>query len=167
MLYNAVKSGITFISSHTCLDKAQNGVNTCLANKIGIKNTYISSLDEFLNIGQIQAQTSTEFALKVKTALECRVAFNETHKLIKKVAFCSGAGGDLIALAAKEGADALLTGEAKHHEFLLAQDLGVCLIAAGHFETENIILEYLYNEFKNKFSEAEAEIYSENPIQYI
>ncbi len=166
-LYNAVASGITFISSHTCLDKAKNGVNTCLAEVMGIKNTYVSQLDEFLNIGEIKPLNVNAFAALVKKTLNCSVSFNNAGKLIKKVAFCSGAGGDLVEAAATEGADALLTGEAKHHEFLLAQDLGISLICAGHYETENIVLEYLCKEIKDKFNDLEVEIYSPKVIEYI
>ncbi len=166
-LYNAVTSGITFISSHTCLDKAKNGVNTCLANAVGIKNTYVSELDEFLNIGEIKPLDVNGFAALVKKTLNCSVSFNNAGKRIEKVAFCSGTGGDLVETAATEGADAFLTGEAKHHEFLLAQDLGISLICAGHYETENIVLNYLYKELKEKFNNLEVEIYSPKIIEYI
>ncbi len=167
VLYNAVKSGITFISTHTCLDKAENGVNTCLAGAVGIKNTYISPLDEFLNIGFVECMSAGDFAECVKNKLDCTVSFNNIEKTVKKVAFCSGSGGDLVALAAAENADVLLTGEARHHEFLLARDLGIVLMCAGHFETENIVLEYLYDEIVNEFPELSVEIYSHNPIKYI
>ena len=52
LLYKAVSSGITFISCHTNLDIANDGVNDCLANVVGIKNIS-SSEDEFLKIGEI------------------------------------------------------------------------------------------------------------------
>ena len=44
LLYKAVSSGISFISSHTCLDIAKDGVNDCLANLVGIKN--VKSIEE-------------------------------------------------------------------------------------------------------------------------
>ena len=38
------------------------------------------------------------------------------------------------------GADALLTGECKYHEFLEAAHRGITLVAAGHFATEQVVL---------------------------
>ncbi len=166
-LYNAVKSGMTFISSHTCLDKADCGVNTVLAEKTGIKNLYQSDADEFLKIGEIELQTAEQFAANVKNALGGTVSFTNPEKLIKKVAVCSGSGGDLVFAAAQEGADALLTGEAKHHELLASNDLGVSLIVSGHYETENIICGKLMALLTEKFSELKIEVFEKNPAKYI
>ena len=131
LVYTAVKSGITFISSHTCLDKAEGGVNTCLANKVGIKNLKTSENDGFLKYGETKPCTVEEFAQIIKSALGGTVSFTDAGKTIKKVALCSGSGGDLVAEAKNIGADAFLTGEAKHHEFLEAKAIGITLIAAG------------------------------------
>ncbi len=166
-LYNAVKSGVTFISSHTCLDKADNGVNSTLAEKTGIEKLYQSEVDEFLKIGEIKEQTTREFAESVKNALGGGVAYTNPEKLIKKVAVCSGSGGDLIFAALQAGVDALLTGEAKHHEYLASCDLGISLITAGHFETENIICEKLKALLSEGFSNLKIEIYEKNPVNYI
>lgn len=166
-VYNAVKSGITFISSHTCLDKACGGVNDCLASALDIKNISNSPIDEFLKIGEIEEINTDDFANRIKNALGGKVSYTDNGKLIKKVALCSGSGGDLIIAAAQEGADALVTGEAKHHEMLASNELGVALFAAGHYETENIVLEYLKKQLEGEFSTLEVEIYSPSLIKYI
>ena len=44
LVYKAVASGMSFIASHTCLDKAEGGVNHCLADRVGVKNLKISSI---------------------------------------------------------------------------------------------------------------------------
>ena len=167
VLYNAVKSGLTFISSHTCLDKASGGVNDCLAEATGIKNLRVSDIDEFLEIGEIEPCNADEFAGRVKSALGGKVTYTDNGRIIKTVALCSGSGGDLVSVAAMEGADALLTGEAKHHEYLESKAQGIALFSAGHYETENIICEKLRNLLNNKFSELEVEIYSESPVKNI
>ena len=151
IVYKAVASGMSFIASHTCLDKADGGVNHCLANTVGIKNLKTSENDEFVKFGEIEPCTAEEFAKKIKFALGGAVSFTDAGKNIKTVAMCSGAGGDLVAEAKNVGADAFLTGEAKHHEYLLSKDLGISMFAAGHFETENIVCEYLYNSLNEKF----------------
>ena len=168
LLYKAVKSGVTFISSHTCLDKATGGVNDCLARKVGIKNVKSSEVDEFLKIGEIEPCSASEFAERIKNALGGKVAFTDNGKTIKTVAFCSGGGGDLINAAAEAGADALLTGEAKHHEYLEANRLGVALFDAGHYETEKVVCEFLRKSLDIQFDDAEVLIYDEKPpVNYI
>lgn len=167
VLYNAVKSGITFVSSHTCLDKAEGGVNDTLADAVGIKNLRASEIDEFLKIGEIEPCSVKAFAEKIKASLGGAVAYTDNGRVIKTVALCSGSGGDLVSAAALEGADALLTGEAKHHEYLLANELGVSVFSAGHYETENIICKKLKALLKDKFNELEVEIYEKSPVKYL
>lgn len=168
LVYKAVKSGVTFISSHTCLDKAIGGVNDCLAVKVGIKNVQTSETDGCLKTGEIEPCSASEFAKTIKNALGGKVAFTDNGKEIKKVAFCSGAGGDFINAAADLGADALLTGEAKHHEYLEANRLGIALFDAGHYETEVVVCEFLRKSLDLQFDSAEVLIYDEKPpVKYI
>ena len=169
IVYKAVASGMSFIASHTCLDKAEGGVNHCLAKVVGIKNLKTSETEEFLKFGEIEPCTAEEFAKKIKSALGGAVSFTDAGRIIKTVALCSGSGGDLVAEAKSNGADAFLTGEAKHHEYLLSNDLGISMFVAGHFETENIVCEYLYKSLKEKFGdEIEIKISDlKNAINYI
>ena len=150
-VYEAVTSGMSFIASHTCLDKAVGGVNTCLAESVGIKNV-VDTDDSFLKLGEINSMSADEFALHLKKTLGGKVSYTDSGKAISKVAFCSGSGGDLAGLSSALGADALLTGEAKHHELLLSDDIGISLFAAGHFETENIVCEKLRSVLEEKLS---------------
>ena len=145
LLYKAISSGITFISAHTNLDKAFGGVNSQLALKVGIRDFYVSEYDEFLNIGTLDTALSpSEFAALLKEKLGGSVRYNDDGGTVKKIAFCSGAGGEYASLAAKCGCDALLTGDASHHHFLDAKEAGISLFAAGHYETENPVTEFLY-----------------------
>lgn len=151
LLYKAVSSRISFISSHTCLDIAKDGVNDCLANAVGLKN--ITSIEEepFLKFGEIEEKTEAEFVSLLKEKLSCNVLYNSTGKKIKKVAFCSGSGGDLWGLSKEKGADALLTGEAKYHEFLDASFNNITIFACGHFETEIVVIDTLKEKLEKEF----------------
>ena len=80
------------------------------------------------------------------------VSFTDAGKTIKTVALCSGGGGDLVAAAKNIGADAFLTGEAKHHEYLYSNDSGISMFVAGHFETEILSIKPLMNKIKDKFN---------------
>ncbi len=77
-----------------------------------------------------------------------RLAFlGERDRLVRTVALCTGAGGDYLLNASHLQADLYLTGEVKHHHALLARQLGIAVIDAGHFATERpatkLFAEYL------------------------
>jgi len=169
VVYKAVASGASFIASHTCLDKAVGGVNHCLATKVGVKNLQTSLNNDFLKFGEIEPCSAEQFAKNIKSALGGAVAFTDSGKIIKTVAVCSGAGGDMVAEAKAIGADAFLTGEAKYHEYLLSADSGISLFVAGHFETENVVCEYLGKSLTAKFgNEIEIKVSDlKNPVNYI
>ncbi|HLV09074.1 MAG TPA: Nif3-like dinuclear metal center hexameric protein [Halanaerobiales bacterium] len=76
-------------------------------------------------------------------------------KMIKRVAICSGSGGDLIKTAHKNKADLYITGDVKYHQAQLAEELGLCLIDAGHFETEIQVIKLLKNYFSDRIKDAE------------
>jgi dinuclear metal center YbgI/SA1388 family protein len=165
LLYKAVTSGISFISSHTCLDIAKDGVNDCLAKTVGLKNLKSVEEDVFLKIGEIEEKTEEEFVSLLKEKLSCNVLYNSTGNNIKKVAFCSGSGGDLFALAKECGAGALLTGEAKYHEFLDASFNNITIFACGHFETEIIVIDALKEKLEKEFKN--IEFFKANQINVI
>ena len=66
--------------------------------------------------------------------------WNRKGRTIRKVAVLGGAGGDYLQSAAAAGADALVTGEAKHHEYLEAVRMGITLLDATHYATEQVVL---------------------------
>jgi dinuclear metal center YbgI/SA1388 family protein len=55
---------------------------------------------------------------------------------IERIGIVPGAGGSLAELAAREGCQAFVTGEMKHHEVLASLDRGVAVCLAGHTNTE-------------------------------
>lgn len=55
---------------------------------------------------------------------------------VERIAIVSGAGTDYLAEAAAAGAQALLTGEPVERAMASARELGLHLIAAGHYATE-------------------------------
>lgn len=55
---------------------------------------------------------------------------------IRTVGVVTGGGGGFLGEAAGAGLDALVTGEASHHAFGDAHELGLHLVLAGHYATE-------------------------------
>ena len=58
-------------------------------------------------------------------------------------------------LAKSCGADALLTGEAKYHEFLDASFNNITIFACGHFETEVVVIDTLKEKLEKEFKDVE------------
>jgi len=147
LIVSLIKKGINFFVAHTNLDKADGGVNDCLAERLGLIDvTYLGGEegDSIARIGTLPyAMSLEEFAELCKEALGISAVrySGDKSKRIKTVALCSGAGSDLYEEAVANGADAFVTGEVKHHHALYGKEAGLSFIEAGHFETENIVLE--------------------------
>jgi dinuclear metal center YbgI/SA1388 family protein len=154
-VYKLIQNGISALCLHTNLDLSPSfGVNTCLADAVGVKN-YSFAEGECLLLGELDSElTNAEFAERVRDALGCDgVRFTLGEKRVKKTAICSGSGGDLAVLAARLGADALLTGEIKHHELLDAVKADIAVVDAGHFKTEDIVIEPLCKKLGERFAD--------------
>ena len=152
-----IKNDISVYSAHTNLDNADGGVNDVLADKLGLDGVRHFTDDECINangapidnIGRIGYLDSpvelADFKSLVKSILGCKCikSVGDPSESISTVALCGGAGGDGIYSAYRAGADVYVTSDIRHHEAQLAFELGINLIDAGHFETENIICETL------------------------
>jgi dinuclear metal center YbgI/SA1388 family protein len=57
---------------------------------------------------------------------------------VSRVGVLSGAGSSALEEAAGEGLDTLVTGEAPHHAYHDAMELGLNLLLAGHYATETL-----------------------------
>lgn len=98
--------------------------------------------------------SETDFIREVKNRLGCGSIRHSKllGKPIQKVAICGGAGSFLIRDAIRAGAQVLVTGDLKYHEYFDAEDQ-ILLVDAGHFETEqftsHLIQEKLSRDFPN------------------
>lgn len=152
-----IKNNISVYSAHTNFDNADGGMNDLLAEKLELNNVRRYTDDEchdaLLNptcrIGRVGMLDSPlelgDFVSFVKSVLGCRTIryVGDPAEPVRIAALCSGAGGDGIYSAYHAGADVYITSDIKHHEAQLAFELGINLIDAGHFETENIICDFM------------------------
>ncbi len=153
-VYNAVNSSVAVICAHTNLDIARGGVNDSLCDALGLRETESVMCDgaPIMRMGKIQKQDAEDFAAFCKRTLcSDNVRLSKGCVQAHKIAVCSGAGGDYITEAVKNGCDTFVTGEAKHHEYLLAGQYNINLITAGHFETERPVLYALCEKLLKAF----------------
>ena len=67
-----------------------------------------------------------------------------------------GACGSFFRAAAAGGCDALVTADVKYDQFLDARALGLTLIDAGHFPTEDVICPVLVRFLEERFCRLEV-----------
>ena len=154
--YQLARNHIAALCCHTNLDLSPVcGVNVALGSKLGLKN--IRREDVFgeecvLFSGELEEPLAGEaFAALAKAKLGAPgVKFCAGDREVKKVFFCSGAGGEYVHLAACRGADAYLTGEMKHHEELEAAASRLTVVAAGHYHTEKVFAEFLASYLRKR-----------------
>lgn len=162
--YELVASSINALCCHTPLDIADGGTNDSLAELLRINVTRAD--DPILRLGTVEPTTAQELAGKIANTLNTKVRYADAGKTIKKIAICTGAGCSLIEAAGE--IDAFITGDASHHNFLDCVQAGITLIAAGHYETEIIVVPVLVKKLQAQFPDIEIiDIKQENPIKFI
>ena len=148
ILLALAENGIAHIAAHTNFDSAPGGVNDTLMACMGVQNVRgegfvrVGDLPEGTTFGMLCAQAGRRLHAAVR-------AYGAADTPVKTLGCCSGAGGECMEEAIALGADCFITGEVKHHIALDAMDRGVCIIEAGHYETENPACEVMANALQN------------------
>ena len=162
------RNGISAINAHTNLDQAPGGVNDVLAQKLELQNVEVINpcgVDAegnpwgLLRCGEIIEQSLEEFLSHVKGQLgSAGLRYVNSGRPVRKVAVGGGscAGGMLDALDA--GCDTFITADIKYNQFWDAHDLGMNLIDAGHFHTENPVVSVIAEKIAAAFPEIEVKI---------
>lgn len=79
-------------------------------------------------------------------------------KPCRSIAVGGGACADFLAEVAAAGCDTFVTSDIKYNGFWDAQDLGLNLIDAGHFYTENPVCAYLAEKIRGQFPDLAVQI---------
>ena len=159
--YQLVCAGIGAICCHTPLDMASGGVNDVLAGLFSLTKVEAVSTESLpvpmLRVGFLPAtMRAIELAATAAEQLSAKVRWCDGGRTVETLAVCGGSGGDLVADVAALGIDALVTGDAGYHDFLDAEQLGVTLVAAGHFETESPVVPVLAKKLREQFPQIEV-----------
>lgn len=163
LLVRLIKSGISLYAAHTSFDRAEGGMNDTLAGKLGLRDVEILTGDGegLARVGRFEkALCVNELAQRVKNALNISaLKVSQTDiNAIEKAAVVGGSGGGFIEAAKNAGAQALITGEAKHNHFLDAQAQGVLLIEAGHFDTECCFTLQVFMSLQSRLNELQLNV---------
>lgn len=158
-----IERGIPCINAHTNLDLAPGGVNDTLAKVLGLDHIQVvnpvgtdGNGQEYglLRCGIVEEQSLETFLAQVKERLGCEgLRYADGGKPVHKVCVGGGACGSELMDAYKAGCDTFVTADVKYNQFWDAKDLGMSIIDAGHFYTENPVVQVLADKIQTAFPE--------------
>ena len=139
----AIKHNIAIYSAHTSLDSVFGGINTRLADKLGVADysILVPSEDGRTGLGVIgilgKPMNYFDFIEHIREILNCTYVryTRPASEMVNTVALCGGSGAEFIGVAIEKGADVYLTADCKYHEFQDA-DGQIGLIDIDHWISE-------------------------------
>ena len=156
-----IENNIACINAHTNLDCAPGGVNDILAETLGLQQVQVIAPKGtdvqgrpwgLLRQGTVDEQPLETFLDLVKKRLGCNgLRYVSSGNSVQKVAVGGGACASEMQQAVKAGCDTFVTADVKYNQFWDAKELGLNLIDAGHFHTENPVCAYLTNKLQEAF----------------
>lgn len=156
-----IENKISAVNAHTNLDCAPGGVNDTLANALSLTDIHVinpTGVTEsgkewgLLRKGEVPPQTLPKFLENVKCALGCQgLRYANGGKPVHSVAVGGGSCGDELFAVAAAGCDTFVTADVKYNQFADAASMGINIIDAGHFCTENPIVAVLAEQIQEKF----------------
>ena len=167
-LIKLIKAGVSVFSFHTRLDAVSGGVNDVLSNLIGLEGAEADASDPVGRIGYLSDEIElSTFAENIKTKLGTPVVLFNGNKAVKKVYVVGGDGKDLISRAIATGCDTLLTGRVSYNTLIDARDMGLNIVEAGHFFTENPVCSKIKDDVLSILPSATVEIFNSFEIKAI
>ena len=149
-LISLIRSDIAAICCHTNLDAVAGGVNDALAERAGltgVEQLHQDGVDEQgrpYGIGRVGELAKEMPLADYLTFLKRELApnglrYTDAGRPVRRVAVGGGACADMVKDALAKGCDTFVTSDVKYDGFLDAKALGINLIDAGHFPTEDVV----------------------------
>ncbi|MCF0183486.1 MAG: Nif3-like dinuclear metal center hexameric protein [Bacteroidaceae bacterium] len=173
----AVKNDICLYAAHTNMDKAVDGVNFRIAEKLGLVDVQmiapqmVDGVKSGLAVmGYLPVEEdSIQFLQRVKQALgcECLMHNEPLERPIQCVVVAGGAAADVLPDAIAQEADAFVTGEMSYHLYF-GHEQQIQIAVAGHYESEQYTTEIFRDIIFDAFPELPVFIttHNTNPIKY-
>ncbi len=153
-----VEHSLAAICMHTNLDAAAGGVNDLLADTLGLTDASPVEEHGIERTGVLPDPLPLpDFLARIKSALAPNgIRYVDGGRPVHCVAVGGGACGDFFPRAAALGCDTFVTADVKYHQFLDAKAMGLSLIDAGHFPTENLVCPRLCAALSERFPALEV-----------
>lgn len=144
---------IAGICMHTNLDCARRGVDESLCAALDLQPEAVLAEGKVGRISTLPAPVPlADYLPFVLDRLQANgLQYVDAGRPVQKIATGCGACGDYVADAAAAGCDTFITSDLKYSDFLDGQGLGLNLIDAGHFPTENVIVPVICEKLRAAF----------------
>jgi dinuclear metal center YbgI/SA1388 family protein len=145
------RADLTLAAYHIALDAhPEVGNNAQLAHRLGVE---IERRFAGIGVGGRLAEPGSieDFAARVRETVADPLVFASGPERVERVAISTGAGGYELIQAAREGYDAFVTGEPEEPNMHAAEELGIHLVAAGHYATERFGVQALAERLSGDF----------------
>lgn len=156
---------LTLVAYHLALDAhPEIGNNVLLARELGIE---VDSTFAGIGVGGRFADPTTidELAERGRRAVDREpLVFADGPERIERGAVVTGGGARYAAQAAAEGYGVLVTGEAAEPTMMTARELGIHVVAAGHYATERLGVQALAERIGARFGLAWEYLELPNPV---
>lgn len=172
LIMDLIGAGISVYSCHTPFDKVKGGNNDLLAKRLGlvsVKNLKGAEVESPSKMIEKQDEADMGRTGKFKKPMRYRqviewvakrldLSIRQLHAVgdldaeITSMGICTGAGAALLELAADD-CDLFLTGDVTYHQARRALELGICLLDAGHYDTEKYFAEGMKAKLEKKLGD--------------
>ncbi len=165
-----IRGELSLIAYHLPLDRhAEVGNNAVAAQRLGLvdRKPFGKLEDQEIGIaGQLETAARREEIVERVAALYRRdpLVFAFGDDAICRVAIVSGAGSRFVEAASAAGIDLFVTGEVEEWTMNQARELGINVVAAGHYATERLGVQALGQVLQRRFDLAVDFVDIPNPV---
>ena len=158
VLCELVRSRLSLIAAHTNLDQTELSGSACCARLLHLSN--IRKASAYLFLGEFEKPLHAKEAEKrIQQALAFPVrCYGDGERQISTLAIAGGADDGDWETAKALGAQALLTGEVRHHNALAASMSGFVLFDGGHYGTEAPLVPALAEYLQIRLNDVEYKV---------
>lgn len=158
---------VSLLAYHLPLDAhPELGNNAQLAKRLGLLPLGTFGEQEIAWHGELQQpQTLEQFAAHIEHSLQrTPLVFGDNGRMLRRIAWCSGAAQSYFEQAVALGVDAFLTGEISEQNVHISRETGVAFIAAGHHATERYGVQALGEHLAHQFKIEHRFFDMDNPV---
>ena len=158
ILCEMVRARLSMIAAHTNLDQTELSGSACCAKLLKLQN--IRKASDYLFLGELDHPTKAmELENQIANALSFPVRrYGNGEQMISTLAIAGGADDGDWQAAQAIGAQALLTGEVRHHNALAASMSDFVLFDGGHYGTEAPLVPFLAEYLQKRLNDVQYNV---------
>lgn len=166
-LAHLLQNDMSLLAYHLPLDAhPELGNNAQLAQLLGLRDSGRFGEQDIAWHGELlQPQTLNKFVEHITHTLQrTPLVIGDRERMLRKIAWCSGAAQGYFEQAIALGVDAFLTGEISEQNVHVAEETGVAFISAGHHASERYGVKALGEHLSQRFKIEQRFFDMDNPV---